>query len=59
MFRPVLMLARHRGLLSSEDPAGAKQRAAFADELRAFVAAIGGIAEITREGEARPDPASR
>ena len=50
MFRPALMLARHRGLVTSdsEDPALAKQREAFAEELGALVGRIGVIAEMAR-----------
>jgi hypothetical protein len=48
MFRPALMLARHRGLVDSEDPALAKQREAFAEELGALVGRIGVIAEMAR-----------
>jgi glycerol-3-phosphate O-acyltransferase len=46
MFRPALQLARHRDVVTSEDPALAKRRKEFADELRLLVDAIGELAEI-------------
>jgi len=47
MFRTALKLARHRGLVESDDPTLDKRRRAFADELREarrYVAEIAGIA---------------
>jgi glycerol-3-phosphate O-acyltransferase len=49
MFRPALMLARHRGLLSADDPLLTKHRAEFAEELAMITTAISDIAEIHRE----------
>jgi glycerol-3-phosphate O-acyltransferase len=53
MFRPALMLARHRGLVTSDDPALAKSRQAFADELRLLVESTGVMAEIPIDADAR------
>src|SRR6516225_9322088 len=47
MFRTALQLARHRGLIASDDPSLGKRRRDFADELREvrrYVAEIAGIA---------------
>jgi hypothetical protein len=47
MFLTALKLARHRGLVASDDPTLGKRRRAFADELREvrrYVAEIAGIA---------------
>jgi glycerol-3-phosphate O-acyltransferase len=49
MFRPALMLARHRGLLSVDDPLLAKHRAEFAEELATITTAIRDIAETHRD----------
>ena len=49
MFRPALMLARHRGLLSADDPLLAKHRAEFAEELATTTTAIRDIAETHRD----------
>jgi glycerol-3-phosphate O-acyltransferase len=47
MFRTALELAKHRGLIASDDPSPGKRRRAFADELREvrrYVAEIAGMA---------------
>ena len=49
MFRPALMLAKHRGLLSPDDPLLAKRQAEFAEELATITTAISVIAEIHRD----------
>jgi glycerol-3-phosphate O-acyltransferase len=48
MFRTALQLARHRGLLTSDDPGLAKRRMAFADELREIRLYVAEIADIAR-----------
>ena len=46
MFRTALQLARHRGLLTSDDPGLGKRRMAFADELREVRLYVAEIADI-------------
>jgi glycerol-3-phosphate O-acyltransferase len=51
MFRTALQLARHRGLIASDDPSLGKRRKAFADELREVRRYVAEIADIaSREG---------
>ena len=51
MFRTALQLARHRGLIASDDPALSKRRRAFADELREVRRYVAEIADIaSRKG---------
>jgi glycerol-3-phosphate O-acyltransferase len=51
MFRTALKLARHRGLVVSDDPSVGKRRRAFADELREVRRYVAEIADIaSREG---------
>jgi glycerol-3-phosphate O-acyltransferase len=54
MFRTALQLARHRGLIESDDPTLGKRRRDFADELREvrrYVAEIADIASVNRPSE--------
>jgi glycerol-3-phosphate O-acyltransferase len=46
MFRTALQLARHRGLIASDDPGLSKRRRAFADELREVRRYVAEIADI-------------
>ncbi|HEY3652282.1 MAG TPA: lysophospholipid acyltransferase [Streptosporangiaceae bacterium] len=51
MFRTALQLARHRGLLTSDDPSLSKRRKAFADELREVRRYVAEIADLaSRKG---------
>jgi glycerol-3-phosphate O-acyltransferase len=54
MFRTALKLARHRGLVGSDDPALGKRRRDFADELREvrrYVAEIADIASTSQPSQ--------
>jgi glycerol-3-phosphate O-acyltransferase len=53
MFRPALMLARHRDLVTSDEPGLAKRRQAFADDLRHLVESIRVMTEIHTHANAR------
>ena len=46
MFRTALKLARHRGLVESDDPSLGKRRKAFADELREVRRYVAELADI-------------
>jgi len=53
MFRTALKLARHRGLVASDDPSLGKRRRAFADELREVRRYVAEIADIASRETAR------
>ena len=53
MFRTALQLARHRGLLRSDDPGLSKRRKAFADELREVRRYVAEIADLASREIAR------
>jgi glycerol-3-phosphate O-acyltransferase len=53
MFRTALQLARHRGLLKSDDPGLSKRRKAFADELREVRRYVAEIADLASREIAR------
>jgi glycerol-3-phosphate O-acyltransferase len=53
MFRTALQLARHRGLVASDDPFLAKRRRAFADELREVRRYVAEVADIANRETTR------
>jgi glycerol-3-phosphate O-acyltransferase len=53
LFRSALELARHRGLVVSDDPDLTGRRADFVEELRAAVTGVAAIAEMARAEETR------
>lgn len=49
LFKPALRLARHRGLVGSDDPGLDKRRAAFLEEIRRTVLRVNAIADLAEE----------
>lgn len=51
LFKPALALARHRGLVESDEPKLGKRRADFLDEVRAVVRRLDRLADLARAQE--------